>query len=142
MQQYFLKQESWWITMHVSRAMAEMVHPETVSSNFLFYMNYEKVSKGVKPCSFSSVLFVNGQMINGANSSAGQLSGLLKPHDPPFLKYEDWEELQNPDGELTNSYESRALGITLAGSFELLFRPGMCRYGGALNWQNKSFLTW
>ncbi|WDE99045.1 ROK family protein [Lentisphaera profundi] len=120
-------------------AMAELVHKDTDSGNFLFYyMNYQKVSKGVKPCSFSSVMFVNGQMLNGANSSAGELSGVLKPHDPPFLSLEEWDLLQDPDGELSPSLMS--LGLWVLPWLEALScysDPESVVMGGALNWQNK-----
>lgn len=120
-------------------AMAELVHQETDSGDFLFYyMNYERVSQGVKPCSFSSVMFRDGQMVNGVNASAGELTGVLKPHDPPFLTMTDWQNLQDPDGELSPSMMN--LGLWIMPWLEALATysdPESIVMGGALNWQNK-----
>ncbi|EDM27553.1 transcriptional repressor [Lentisphaera araneosa HTCC2155] len=124
-------------------SMAELVHKDTISGDFLFYyMNYQKVSKGVKPCSFSSVMFVNGQMINGMNSSAGELSGVLKPHDPPFLSNEDWKNLQDPEGDLSPAMMN--LGLWVLPWLEALTcysDPECVVMGGALNWQNKKLFA-
>ena len=124
-------------------AMAELVHQDTSSEDFLFYyMNYEKVSKGVKPTSFSSVLFRNGSMVNGVNSSAGELTGVLKPHDPPFLSMDDWATLQDPAGDLTPAMMS--LGLWVLPWLEALScysDPELIVMGGALNWQNEKLFA-
>ncbi|NQZ57328.1 MAG: ROK family transcriptional regulator [Lentisphaeraceae bacterium] len=119
-------------------ALSEYLHESNMSENFLFfYTNYKKVSNGIKAGTFGSALFVDGQMLGGSNAAAGELTGILKPHDPPFLSFEDWEELKNPDGELTPTLLN--LGLWILPWLEALATysdPECIVMGGAICWKN------
>ncbi|MCM8533022.1 MAG: ROK family protein [Lentisphaeraceae bacterium] len=111
-------------------------------SNFLFfYTNYEKAGEGFKPGYFGSSLFVDGEMMNGVNSSAGELTGILRPNDPPLLSVQDLEDLKNINGPLTSSL--KGLGHWILPWIEALASysdPGSIVMGGSMCWQNEKLL--
>lgn len=106
-----------------------------------FYSNYAKAGSGVKANYFGTCQFVGGEMVTGITRSAGELSGLLNPHDAPVLSMKDWEMLQDPEADLTPALTN--LGIWIMPWLESIAAftdPSNIVMGGSMNWQNAKLL--
>jgi predicted NBD/HSP70 family sugar kinase len=124
-------------------ALAEYHSEGFTERNFLFfYTNYIKAGKSFKPGYFGSSLFIDGEMVNGVNNSSGELTGLLRPNDPPLLSEQDLEDLKNIDGPLTPALKN--LGLWILPWLESLSSysdPGCIVMAGSLCWQNELLLS-
>ena len=106
-----------------------------------FYSNYAKAGNGIKANYFGTCQFTGGEMVTGMTRSAGELSGILNPHDGPVLSQKDWELLQDPEGELTPALKN--LGTWILPWLESIASftdPGNIVMGGSMNWQNSKLL--
>ncbi|MCH2205491.1 MAG: ROK family protein [Lentisphaerales bacterium] len=123
-------------------ALAEYHSEGFEKRDFLFfYTNFIKAGKGFKPGYFGSSLFINGEMVNGVGSSAGELTGILRPNDPPMLSAQDLEDLNTIDGPLTPAMKN--LGHWIMPWLESLASysdPGSIILAGSMCWQNERLL--
>ena len=80
-------------------------------------------------------------MVIGSNSSAGELTGLLRPNDPPILTANDVDDLKNINRPLTPALKN--LGHWILPWLESLASfsdPGCIVMGGSMCWQNEKLL--
>ena len=139
----FFPETSIIIDNDVRQAALAEYHSEGFDKrNFLFfYTNFVKAGKGFKPGYFGSSLFIDGEMLNGTSSSAGELTGLLRPNDPPLLTDEDVKNLKNINGPLTPAMKN--LGHWIMPCLESLASfsdPGCIVLAGSMCWQNEKLL--